>query len=119
MNDEGAGRGRGSGGGERTLAGGGAREWGWGRGMRGGDEGWWRRGEGWGGSTGASGSLEQCYTEKATPAGHRLERQHNARSNRRKQCSPNKTKPYSNPTPPRKRNSLEECTDDGVAAQDH
>ena len=29
--------------------------------------------------------------------------QHNARSNRRKQCSPNETRPYSNPTPPRKR----------------
>ena len=44
-----------------------------------------------------------CYTEKATPARHRPERQHNARSNRRNQCSPNETKPYSNPTPPRKR----------------
>ena len=32
-----------------------------------------------------------CYTEKATPARHRPERQHNARSNRRKQCSPNET----------------------------
>ena len=41
--------------------------------------------------------------EKSTPARHRPERQHNARSNRRKQCSPNGTKPYSNPTPPRKR----------------
>ena len=30
-----------------------------------------------------------CYTEKATPARHRPERQHNARSNRRKQCSLN------------------------------
>ena len=45
----------------------------------------------------------RCYTEKATSARHRPERQHNARSNRRKQCSPNETKPYSNPTPPRKR----------------
>ena len=44
-----------------------------------------------------------CYTEKATPARHRPERQHNARSNRRKQRSPNETKPYSNPTPPRQR----------------
>ena len=44
-----------------------------------------------------------CYTEKATPARHRPERQHDARSNRRKQCSPNETKPYSNPTPPHKR----------------
>ena len=44
-----------------------------------------------------------CYTEKATPAWHRPERQHNARTNRRKQGSPNETKPYSNPTPPRKR----------------
>ena len=44
-----------------------------------------------------------CYMEKATPARHRPERQHNARSNRRKQCSPNETKPYSNPTTPRKR----------------
>ena len=44
-----------------------------------------------------------CYTEKATPARHRPERQDNARSNRRKQRSPNGTKPYSNPTPPRKR----------------
>ena len=44
-----------------------------------------------------------CYTEKATPARHRPERQHNAHANRRKQGSPNETKPYSNPTPPRKR----------------
>ena len=44
-----------------------------------------------------------CYTEKATPARNRPERQHNALSNRRKQCSPNETKPYSNPTPPRKK----------------
>ena len=42
----------------------------------------------------------QCHTEKATPARHRPERQHNARSNRRKQCSPNKTKPYSQPDTP-------------------
>ena len=47
----------------------------------------------------------QCYTEKATPARHRPERQHNARSNHRKQCSHNETNPYSNPTPPR------QCTD--------
>ena len=44
-----------------------------------------------------------CCTEKATPARHRPERQHNARSTRRKQCSPKETKPYSNPTPLRKR----------------
>ena len=44
-----------------------------------------------------------CYTEKASPTRHRPERQHNARSNRRKQCSPNETKPYSKPTLPRKR----------------
>ena len=42
-------------------------------------------------------------TEKATPARHRPERQYNARANRRKQCSPNETISYSNPTPPRKR----------------
>ena len=36
-----------------------------------------------------------CYTEKASPTRHRPEHQHNARSNRRKQCSPNETKPYS------------------------
>ena len=47
--------------------------------------------------------LAGCYTEKATPARPRPERQHNARSNRRKQCSPSETKPYANPTPPRKR----------------
>ena len=29
-----------------------------------------------------------CYTEKASPTRHRPERQHNARSNRRKQCRP-------------------------------
>ena len=34
---------------------------------------------------------------------HRPERQCNACANRRKQCSPNETKSYSNPTPPRKR----------------
>ena len=44
-----------------------------------------------------------CYTEKAAPTRHRPERQHNARPNRRKQCSPNETKPYSKPTLPRKR----------------
>ena len=44
-----------------------------------------------------------CYTEKAAPTRHRPERQHNARANRRKQCSPNETKPYSKPTLPRKR----------------
>ena len=44
-----------------------------------------------------------CNTEKAAPTRHRPERQHNARSNRRKQCSPNETKPYSKPTLPRKR----------------
>ena len=43
-----------------------------------------------------------CYTEKASPTRHRPERQHNARSNRRKQCSPNETKPYSKPTLPRR-----------------
>ena len=32
-----------------------------------------------------------CYTEKASPTRHRPEHQHNARSNRRKQCSPNGT----------------------------
>ena len=46
---------------------------------------------------------EVCYTEKASPTRHRPERQHNARSNRRKQCSPNETKPYPKPKPPRKR----------------
>ena len=30
-----------------------------------------------------------CYTEKATPARHRPERQYNARAKRWKQCSPN------------------------------
>ena len=33
--------------------------------------------------------LTECYTEKASPTRHRPERQHNASSNRRKQCSPN------------------------------
>ena len=47
--------------------------------------------------------LSMCHTEKATPARHRPERQYNARAKRRKQCSPNETKSYSNPTPPRKR----------------
>ena len=45
-------------------------------------------------------TMSMCVTrrnEKATPARHRPERQ------RRKQCSSNETKPYSNPTPPRKR----------------
>ena len=46
-----------------------------------------------------------CRAEKATPTRHRPERQHNTRSNRRKQCSPNETKPYSKPTPPCKRQS--------------
>ena len=45
----------------------------------------------------------RCYTEKASPTRHRPERQHNARANRSKQCSPNETKPYSKPTLPRKR----------------
>ena len=46
--------------------------------------------------------LAGCYTEKATPARYRPERQYKACANRRKQCRPNKTKSYSNPTPPRK-----------------
>ena len=41
-----------------------------------------------------------CYTEKATPA---RQRQYNACANRGKQCSPNETKSYSNPTPLRKK----------------
>ena len=45
----------------------------------------------------------ECYTEKATPARQRPERQYNACANRRKQCSPNETKSYSNPTTPRQR----------------
>ena len=49
------------------------------------------------------GRVSRCYTEKASPTRHRPDRQHNPRSNRRKQCSPNETKPYSKPTPPRKR----------------
>ena len=48
-------------------------------------------------------SSSGCYTEKASPTRHRPERQHNARSNRKKQCSPNETKPYSKPTLLRKR----------------
>ena len=44
-----------------------------------------------------------CYTEKATEARHRLERQYNACANRKKQCRPNETTPYSNATHPRKR----------------
>ena len=47
--------------------------------------------------------LSSCYTEKATDARHCLERQYNACANRKKQCRPNKTKPYSNATHPRKR----------------
>ena len=47
--------------------------------------------------------FSMCYTEKASPTRHRPERQHNARANRRKQCSPNEIKPYSKPTLPRKR----------------
>ena len=39
-----------------------------------------------------------CYTEKATPARHRPERQDNACANRRKQCSPNETKSNHTPT---------------------
>ena len=35
-----------------------------------------------------------CYTEKASPTRHRPEHQHNARSNRRKQCSPNLSRVY-------------------------
>ena len=42
--------------------------------------------------------FSMCYTEKASPTRHRPERQDNARANRRKQCSPNETKPYSKPT---------------------
>ena len=40
-------------------------------------------------------SVFRCYTEKATEATHRLERQYNACANRKKQCRPNETKPYS------------------------
>ena len=48
-------------------------------------------------------SETMCYTEKVTQVWHLLERHYNACANRRNQCSPNKTKSYSNPTPPRKR----------------
>ena len=44
-----------------------------------------------------------CYTEKATEARHRLERQYHACANRKKQCRPTETKPYSNATHLRKR----------------
>ena len=43
---------------------------------------------------------EMCYTEKATEARHRLERQYTACANRKKQCRPNETQPYSNATHP-------------------
>ena len=33
-----------------------------------------------------------CYTDKAREARQRLERQHNTRANRKKQCRPNETK---------------------------
>ena len=42
--------------------------------------------------------LNLCYTEEATEATHRLERQYNACANRKKQCRPNETKPNSNST---------------------
>ena len=38
---------------------------------------------------------------QATEARHRFERQYNACANRKKQCRPNETKPYSNATHPR------------------
>ena len=38
-------------------------------------------------------TTRQCYTEKATEARHRLERQYNACANRKKQCRPNEPKP--------------------------
>ena len=44
-----------------------------------------------------------CYTEKATEARHRLERQYDACADRKKQCRPNETKPYCNATHPCKR----------------
>ena len=49
--------------------------------------------------------IAQCYTEKfkATDARHRLKRHYNACANRKKQCRPNETKPYSYATHPRKR----------------
>ena len=37
--------------------------------------------------------IPKCYTEKATEARHRLERQYNACTNRKKQCRPNETIP--------------------------
>ena len=36
-------------------------------------------------------TLQKCYTEKATEARHRPERQYNACDNRKKQCRPNET----------------------------
>ena len=44
-----------------------------------------------------------CYTDKAKEARQRLERQYNARANRKKQCRPIETKQYSNATHPHKR----------------
>ena len=43
-------------------------------------------------------AASQCYTEKATQARHRLERQYNACENRKKQCRPNETKRNQTPT---------------------
>ena len=48
-------------------------------------------------------SRSWCYTEKATEARRRLERQYNACANRKKQCRHNESKPASNATHPRKR----------------
>ena len=46
------------------------------------------------------------YTEKAGEARERLDRQYTAHANRKKQCSPNETKPYSNATHPSKRQTI-------------
>ena len=44
-----------------------------------------------------------CYTEKATEARHRPDRQYTACDKHKKQCRPNEPKPNSNATHPRKR----------------
>ena len=41
-----------------------------------------------------------CYTENAREARQRPERQYSTHANRKKQCRPNETKPYSNAAHP-------------------
>ena len=55
---------------------------------------------------GAAPCMHADVTRRKQQARYRLERQYNACANRKKQCRPNETNPYSNATHPRERQMI-------------